>query len=322
MIAIKQFDEAAYAIMQKAAIDIPDDYRAGIRGMVDTEKKDLSSFVLKTMLDNWDAATGDRRPMCADTGLPRYYVKVGNEARVEGGFVAVERSLRAATARATQDVPLRPNRVHPLTRHDNNNNVGVNAPEIEWSFEPDVDWVDVTTVHKGGLFGTDYRMLFPGDGMDGIKRFYLDTLVAFGKRGLCCQPAIVGVGLGGSKDTCMQLGKQAACLRTVGDRHPDPKIAELELELKDLANNIGMGPMGFVGSSMAVDCHVEIGYTHTGGMPMSVHTFCLSSRRATARIHADGRIEYRTDPQWFTPYMRRDTVDWNEIAGSDREAAS
>ncbi|GJL83838.1 MAG: fumarate hydratase [marine bacterium B5-7] len=311
MIAIDRFDEAAFAIMQQAAIDIPEDYRLGIRSMVDGETQDLSSFVLKTMLDNWEAASGDRRPMCADTGLPRYYIKVGNDASIEGGFVALERALRHATARATQEVPLRPNRVHPLWRTDSNNNVGINAPEVEWSFEPNVDWVDVTTVHKGGLFGTDYRMLFPGDGIDGIKRFYLDTLVAFGKRGLCCQPAIIGVGLGGSKDTCMQLGKQAACLRTVGDRNPDSKIADLELELKDMANNIGMGPMGFVGSSMAVDCHIEVGYTHTGGMPISVHTFCLSSRRATARVHADGKIEYRTDPRWFTPYMRRDTVDWS-----------
>ncbi|KAA3625984.1 MAG: fumarate hydratase [Proteobacteria bacterium] len=321
MIAIERFDQAASRIMHQAAIDIPDDYREGIRGMVGKETRDLSSFVLKTMLDNWDAATGDRRPMCADTGLPRYYVKVGNEAAIEGGFVALEKSLRAATARATRDVPLRPNRVHPLWRTDNNNNVGINAPEIEWSFEPGVDWVDVTTVHKGGLFGTDYRMLFPGDGIDGIKRFYLDTLIAFGKRGLCCQPAIVGVGLGGSKDTCMQLGKQAACLRTVGDRNPDSRIAELELELKDMANDIGMGPMGFVGSSMAVDCHIEVGYTHTGGMPMSVHTFCLSSRRATARVHADGRIDYRTDPKWFTPYMRRDTVAWAP-AGEDADGSA
>lgn len=318
MIAIERFDEAALEIMRRAAIDIPDDYRDGIRGMVNTEKKDLSSFVLKTMLDNWEAASGDRRPMCADTGLPRYYVKMGNESSVAGGFIAIERALRAATARATTEVPLRPNRVHPLWRTDNNNNVGINAPEIEWSFEPDADWVDITTVHKGGLFGTDYRMLFPGDGIDGIKRFYLDTLIAFGKRGLCCQPAIIGVGLGGSKDTCMQLGKQAACLRVVGDRNPDEKIAALELELKDMANNIGMGPMGFVGSSMAVDCHIEVGYTHTGGMPMSVHTFCLSSRRATARIHADGRIAYRTDPNWFTPYLRRDTVDWHgTVAGQE-----
>lgn len=108
----------------------------------------------------------------------------------------------------------------------------------------------------------------------------------------------------------MQLGKQAACLRTVGDRNPDPRVAELELELMQLGNSIGMGAMGFVGSGMVVDCHIECGYTHTGGMPISLHTFCLSSRRATARIHANGDIEYRTDPQWFTPYMRRETVEW------------
>ncbi len=165
-------------------------------------------------------------------------------------------------------------------------------------------------MHKGGLFGTDYRMLFPGDGIDGIKRFFLDTLIAFGKRGLACQPAIVGVGIGGSKDVCMTLGKQAACLRVVGDRNPDPKIAALELELKELGNSIGMGAMGFVGSSMVVDCHIEVGFTHTGGMPVSVHTFCLSSRRATARLHADGSVEPRSDPAWFTPYMRRETVEW------------
>ena len=102
--------------------------------------------------------------------------------------------MRRATARATTDVPLRPNRVHPLWRTDHNNNCGIGAPEIEYAFHPDADWIELTTVHKGGLFGSDYRMLFPGDGIDGIKRFYLDTLIGFGKRGLACQPAIVGVG--------------------------------------------------------------------------------------------------------------------------------
>ena len=139
-------------------------------------------------------------------------------------------------------------------------------------------------------------------------------MIAFGKRGLACQPAIVGIGLGGGKDTCMVLGKQAACLRTVGDRNPDPKIAELELELTQLGNSIGMGPMGFVGSSMVVDCHIEVGYTHTGGMPMGIHSFCLSSRRATARLQADGRVQYRTDPTWFTPYSRRNDVQWQPEA--------
>ena len=293
--------------MKKAAIDIPDDYLTGIKGMVDCEKGDLSAFVLSAMLENYEAASEDRRPMCADTGLPRYYVKIGDKTKVNS-MVGLEAALRRATANATHDVPLRPNRVHPLWRTEHNNNLGINAPEVEWSFEPDADWIDITTVHKGGLFGSDYRMLFPGDGIDGIKRFLLDTLIAFGKRGLACQPAIVGVGIGGSKDTCMQLGKQAACLRVVGDRNPDEGIAKLEEELKTLGNSIGMGAMGFVGSSMVVDCHIEVGYTHTGGMPVSVHTFCLSSRRATARLHMDGTITYRTDPQWFTPYMRREGV--------------
>lgn len=310
MISAEMIETAGYEIMKRAAIDIPEDYLAGIKATQKQEQNTLSGYVIKTMIDNYDAATEDRRPMCADTGLPRYYVKIGDKAPIGTGFTSIERALRSATARATTDVPLRPNRVHPLWRTEHNNNVGINAPEIEWSFEPDVDWIDVTTVHKGGLFGTDYRMLFPGDGIDGIKRFFLDTMISFGKRGLCCQPAIVGIGLGGSKDTCMQLGKQAACLRSVGEANPDPEIAKLEAELMELGNNIGMGPMGFVGSSMVVDCHIEVGYTHTGGMPVSVHTFCLSSRRATARIHADGTIEYRSDPRWFTPYMRRETVEW------------
>jgi len=308
-IAAELIEATAFELMRQAAIEIPEDFRLGIEAMVDTEAEDLSRFVLESMVENWHAAEEDRRAMCADTGLPRYYVKAGNEAVMEGGFIALERALRRATARATHEIPLRPNRVHPLSRADHNNNVGINAPEIEFSFEPEADWLDITTVHKGGLFGTDYRMLFPGDGKDGIKRFFLDTMMQFGRRGLACQPAIVGIGLGGSKDTSMTLGKQAACLRTVGDRHPDPEIAALELELTELGNNIGMGPMGFVGSSMVVDCHIDVGYTHTGGMPMSVHSFCLSSRRAVARIHPGGEVEYRTDPNWFTPYHRREGIE-------------
>ncbi len=302
-------EEAGLEIMRRAAIDIPDDFRDGIKGMMAEEEDELSRFVLQSMVENWEAAESDRRPMCADTGLPRYFVKVGNEAHIEGGFIVLERALRRATSRATHEVPLRPNRVHPLSRADTNDNVGIGAPEIDYSFEPDADWIDITSVHKGGLFGSDYRMLFPGDGIDGIKRFFLDVMVQFGRRGLACQPAIVGVGIGGSKDVCMTLGKQAACLRTVGERNPDPEVARLEDELKDLGNNIGMGPMGFVGRSMVVDCHVEVGCTHTGGMPVSVHSFCLSSRRAVVRLHADGTVEHRTAPHWFTDYMRREGIE-------------
>jgi L(+)-tartrate dehydratase alpha subunit len=305
-IKIAMIDEVAGELMRRAAIDIPEDMRDGIRLMAQDEPSELSRFVLEAMLDNWEAAEQDRRAMCADTGLPRWYIKLGNEAKVEGGFIALEKALRTATARETTAIPLRPNRVHPLSRLDHNNNVGMGAPEIDYSFEPDGDWLDIVAVHKGGLFGSDWRMLFPGDGINGIKRFFLDCLVQFGKRGLACQPAIFGLGIGGSKDSCMVIGKQAACLRVVGSRHPDPQVAALEDDLKQMANDCGIGPMGFLGKSMAVDVHIEAAYTHTGGMPVSVHAFCLSSRRAVARIHGDGRVEFRTDPHWFTPYLRRE----------------
>ena len=309
MIPAKLVQDTAAELMARAAIDIPADYRAGVASAREREQNRLARFVLTEMERNWDVATADRRPMCADTGLPRYYVRAGNEAVVEGGFVALERALRRATADATASIPLRPNRVHPLTRVDHNNNVGAHAPEVTYAFEPGADWIDITTVHKGGLFGSDYRMLFPADGVGGIKRFFVDTLVQFGKRGLACQPAIMGVGIGGAKDTCVRLGKEAACLRTVGSRHPDADIARLEDDLTALGNYVGIGAMGFAGTSLVVATHVEIAYTHTGGMPVGIHAFCLSSRRATARIRSDGSVEFRSDPQWFTDYYRREGIE-------------
>jgi len=312
MIAIDLIQKTAEDLMEKAAIEIPQDYLEGLQEAAKSEDGDLSSFVLQSMLENYEVAKQDRSAMCGDTGVPRWFVKVGNDAQLEGGMVALETALRRATAHATHNIPLRPNRVHPLWRTDHNNNIGIGAPEIEYGFEPDGDWIDLITVHKGGLFGSDYRMLFPSDGIQGIKRFYLDSLMAFGKRGLACQPAIIGIGLGGSKDICMNLGKRASTLRVVGSQNPDPKIAALEEEFKELGNSIGMGAMGFVGKNMVIDCNIEVGYCHTGGMPVSVHAFCLSSRRAVARIYSDGRVEHRTDPDWFTAYQRRETVDWHE----------
>src|SRR6266852_7723869 len=142
-LSIKLIEDTARELMARAAIDIPADYREGVRRARDREQNRIARFVLTEMDRNWDIATAERRPMCADAGLPRYYVRAGNEALVEGGFVALERALRRATADATAAIPLRPNRVHPLTRADHDNNVGIHAPEITYAFEPGADWVAV-----------------------------------------------------------------------------------------------------------------------------------------------------------------------------------
>ncbi len=300
--------EVGKELMSRAAIGIPPDFKAAVKDMAEEEKNPLSLFVLNQIAQNYEIAEEDGRPMCGDTGLPRWYVKMGNDCRLQGGFCLLEKNLRQATAEATREIPLRPNRVHPITRADNNNNVGIHAPEIQYAFEPEGSWIELTTVHKGGLFGTDYRMLFPADGIPGIKRFFLDTWVEFGRRGMACQPAVIGLGIGGCKDTTMRIAKEAACLRAVGDRNPDPQLAEMEEELKNLGNSVGMGPMGFAGGSGVVDVHVEVAHTHTGGMQVAMHCFCFASRRATARISTTGEVSFRSDPQWFTPYYRREGI--------------
>ncbi|MDP6824265.1 MAG: fumarate hydratase [Dehalococcoidia bacterium] len=308
-IGLDAVSRAAYEANRLAAVVLPGEATNAFRDALERESKPMAQYVLGQILENADLAVAENRPMCGDTGLPRFYVKVGNEAAIEGGFVGFERECRRAVADITQDLQMRANRVHPLTRQNPGNNVGVFAPSIDYSFEPDADWVELTAVHKGGLFGSDYRMLFPADGIDGIKRFLLDTLSSSARRGLSCPPVVVGVGLGGTKDQAVRFSKEAACLRVIGDSHPDPDVAKLEDELMELANRTGFGVMGVGGDTTALDVNVEIAYTHTGGIPVAVSQFCLAYRRATARIHADGAIEYREDPRWFTPYYRREGIE-------------
>jgi L(+)-tartrate dehydratase alpha subunit len=303
-------EEVAYELNRRAAIAVPLDARQAFAAAAERETNAPARRALEAIVANADVALSQQSAMCGDTGLPRFYVKAGNDVQVEGGFAALERALRRATARATQDVPLRSNRVHPLTRRNPGNNVGVFAPNIDYRFEPQGDWIDITAVHKGGLFGSDYRMLFPGDGIPGIKRFFVDTLVMFGHRGLSCPPVIVGVGIGGTKDQCFTLSKEAACLRLVGDRHPDPVVAALEEALLELGNRTLIGVMGLRSDTPVLDVHCEIAYTHTGGLPVAISELCHAVRRATVRIYNDGRVEFREDPQWFTEYQRREGVEY------------
>ncbi len=309
-ISYSKLEEVAYELNRRAAIAVPLDAREAFVQAAERETHPDAKRALLAVINNADVAVGQQSSMCGDTGLPRFYVKAGNEVQLDGGFAALERAVRAATARATKDVPLRSNRVHPLTRRNPGTNVGVMAPNIDYRFEPAGNWIDLTAVHKGGLFGSDYRMLFPGDGIPGLKRFFVDTLVSFGHRGLSCPPVIIGVGIGGAKDQCVTLGKEASCLRLVGDRHPDPLVAKLELELLGLGNRTMIGIMGFKSDTPVLDVHCEIAYTHTGGLAVGISELCHAVRCATARIYDDGRVEYREDPQWFTEYYRREGIEF------------
>ena len=299
-------EEAAYEAHRLAATTLPQDVRAAFAKMYHQEKNDLPKQVMGAIIENYGVAEEDQRPICADVGVSRMYVIVGNDVSIDGGFIAFERAVRKATARVTYDLAMRSNRCHPLNRTNPGNNVGLFAPNIEYRFEPDANWVELVAVHKGGAFGSDFRMLVDGDGIDGVKKGVLDAVAEFGRRGLTCPPVLMGVGIGGNKDQAFSIAKQAAQLRPVGDRHPDPEVAQLEDELFDLVNSLGIGAMGYVGSGgYATDVHVEIAFTHSALTPLGIHQLCQAARRGVVRVYDDGRLEQRAAPSWFSEYSRR-----------------
>ena len=163
----REGEPSARRLMRAASIEIPKDFSGQVRRMAGQLDNPLACFVLNSMLDTWDAADADQRPMGADTGLPRRYVKVGNQARIEGGLIALEAVLRWSTAEATRDIPLRPNRVHPLSRKDPAINVGIHAPDVQNAFEPPTTFFHALVI----LVWATIEMDPPGDAKCAIETF-------------------------------------------------------------------------------------------------------------------------------------------------------
>jgi fumarate hydratase subunit alpha len=131
-------------------------------------------------------------------------------------------------------------------------------------------------------------MLSPSVSLEGVKRFVLECVKKAGGRP--CPPIIVGVGIGGSADLVMNLGKRAL-LRPVGKRHTEPLVATLERQLVEMVNETGIGPMGLGGKTTALDVHVEVAHRHPASLPVGVVIQCWADRRASMTIHKDGTWE-------------------------------
>lgn len=295
-------EEIMYNVMVQAGSKLPGDVKKALSEALAAENEEIACMHLSTTMENLDIAEKNGDLACADTGFPLYYIKLGDNVRLEGGFSTLYEVARTAVARATGDAKLRPTMVHPVRRKNSGNNVGLYLPKVEVRFDPTVDGIEITAVPKGGgseIFGTFYRMMVPADGMEGVLRFVLDCFGQATYAGKVCPPTVVGVGIGGSSDICMKLAKEAAILRPIGNRNPDPEIAELELELLNAVNSMGVGPMGCRGSTAALDLHIECAMTHTAALPVGFNAQCSICRRATVRMGGSGIIDYTVeDPRW------------------------
>jgi len=276
-------EEVTVNLIRTAVTTLPEDVLEALRRAEKEETSGIAKQQLKNILANVAAAERRSLPMCQDTGIPIFFVKGRCIPHLEEG-------IRQGVARATAEIPLRPNVVHPLTRHNPGNNLGQGMPYLH--FEPaDLDHTEITVMTKGAGSEnmTMLAMLTPSQGLRGIKSFVLETVLRAG--GNPCPPTIVGLGIGGSADEALFLSKKAL-LGRLDRRNKDQELAELEDELKEALNQTGIGPMGLGGRTTVLGVRVEAAYCHTASLPAAITLQCWAARRASARIMKDGSVLY------------------------------
>lgn len=279
----------AFNLIKQAVIYLPDDVKASLNRAYAEETSEIGKTQLKTILDNIALAEKQQVPICQDTGLLTFYVKAGAGIK---NLDCVENALKSATRKATNQIPLRPNAVHPFTAKNSGDNVGRLVPQLHWDIV-EGDCLEITVLAKGG--GSEnvsaVGMLNPGEGLEGLKRFVVDAVVKAGAKP--CPPTILGVGIGGGADAAIILAKKTL-LKGLRETNAEPKIAQLEQELFEAANMTGIGPMGLGGKTTVLGVHIDWAFRHPASFPVAVAFNCWASRHASARIYADGQIEYVT----------------------------
>lgn len=282
----EQLSAALITALQQATTVLPQDVITALQRAEAGEDSPLAKEQLQTILRNIEVAKEHRVPLCQDTGIHTFFITAGTASPY---LSKLQRVIKHALAEATEQIPLRPNTVHPFTGENSDDNLGRYMPYLSWELV-DGDEITITILPKGG--GSEnmsaLKMLLPTAGMSEIKRIVVDHIIACG--GKPCPPTIVGIGIGGGADIAMNLGKRAL-LRPVGDHHPEPMVAALEEEFVHLLNMSGVGPMGIGGKNTVLAVHIEYAYRHTASLPIGIVVQCWAHRWAKIHLAADGTIK-------------------------------
>ena len=302
MIKTEIYEKVLFETVKRGATEISPDVKEAFEKAIALETSADAKKGLSATLESMKKSSERQNPLCVDTGWPIFYFKVGNNCVLEGGFVELENAARRAVAKATELGYLRATMKHPLTGYDPGNNIGMNIPDFTYQFV-DGDFIEISYAAKGGgsecFGGTRHRIVAFADGVRGIEKFVIDSFVASARAGAVCPPSVLGIGIGGTANVAANLAKEAACLRTVGSKHPDPIFAKIEEDLYNALNSLGIGILGAGGNTSVLAVNVEYAYTHIAGIAVATSTNCMVARRASTRIEANGSYNSMTSPNWF-----------------------
>lgn len=257
---------------------LTDDMKKVFKNAVVSEKSPLGKQVLNQLNENLDIAANDMIPICQDTGMAVVFINVGQDVHFTGGNItdAINEGVRQGYVEGF----LRKSVVNdPIIRENTKDNT---PAVIHYNIVPG-DKVDITVAPKG--FGSENMsrvfMLKPADGIEGVKDAILTAVKDAGPN--ACPPMVIGVGIGGTFEKCALLAKKALT-RNVEEESPVPYVRELEKEMLEKINKLGIGPGGLGGTQTALAINIETYPTHIAGLPVAVNMCCHVNRHAHRQI--------------------------------------
>ena len=277
-IQASEITETIAGLCVKANHFLTEDMRQVIEKAAQSEASPVGCQVLSQLKENLQIAGEDMIPICQDTGMAVVFLEIGQEVHIEGGDLT--EAVNEGVRRGYVDGYLRKSVVSdPLLRK----NTGDNTPAILHTRIVSGDKLKITVAPKG--FGSENMsrifMLKPADGVEGVKNAILSAVRDAGPN--ACPPLVVGVGIGGTFEKCALLAKQAL-LREAGSPSPLPHIAELEKEMLEKINRLGIGPAGLGGTTTALAVNINTYATHIAGLPVAVNICCHVNRHAVAEM--------------------------------------
>lgn len=272
-ISVDRVAEAVKRLCIESNVVMPTELTAVLEQALAREESPVGRSILGQILENHRIAAEEGIPACQDTGVVLVLLEIGQDVHLVGGDLseAVNRGVRAGYIEGY----LRKSVVKdPLFQRENS---GDNTPAVTYVEIVPGNNIRITVVPKGAGAenASALRMLPPHAGLEGVKRFVVETVEAAGPD--ACPPYVVGVGIGGTFDRAPLLAKKAL-IRSLGARHDDPRYADLERELLDEVNRLGIGPQGLGGRVTALDVHVEIAPCHIASLPVAVNLGCHVNR--------------------------------------------
>ena len=274
---VKHIEDTIYALFMSACCEIGEDVLSLLEKNLQTEESPFGREVLRQLIENDRLAAQRKMPICQDTGMAVIFMDVGQDVHLTGGDVneAIENGVR----RAYRDGCFRASVLSPLTRI----NTKDNTPAIVHTRIVPGEQVTLTAAPKG--FGSENMsrlwMLTPSQCVEGVKNAIVETVRLAG--GNPCPPVVVGVGIGGTAERAMLMAKHSLT-RECGTPSEDPMLADMERELLERINNLGIGPQGLGGRTTALAVHIEQMPTHIAGLPVAVNMQCHAARHKTAVI--------------------------------------